>query len=146
MTDRSRGRYSTLVERHQGTLFRYALGMVADTAVARELVEQAFVDAFEAVQSGESLPRFDLRSLAILRRRCLRHLTSRGGEGSSRTPGSSPAGPLQEALNILPDPEEREAFLLRHVERLSYRDMSIVVGADQSEMKARVHRARERLV
>ena len=41
--------------------------------------------------------------------------------------------------------EQREAFLLRHVEELSYEEMTSVTGAGVSALKMRVKRACERL-
>ena len=43
------------------------------------------------------------------------------------------------------DPDQREAFLLKHVEELSYEEMAAVTGAGQSALKMRVKRACERL-
>ena len=42
-------------------------------------------------------------------------------------------------------PEQREAFLLKHVEQLSYEEMSEATGAGVSALKMRVKRACERL-
>ena len=44
------------------------------------------------------------------------------------------------ALAALPE-EQREAFLMRHVEDLSYEDMSVATGAGVSALKMRVKRA-----
>jgi RNA polymerase sigma factor (sigma-70 family) len=46
------------------------------------------------------------------------------------------------ALETLP-PRQREAFLLKHVEELSYEEMSELLGAGISALKMRVARARE---
>jgi RNA polymerase sigma-70 factor (ECF subfamily) len=43
------------------------------------------------------------------------------------------------------DPDQREAFLLKHVEQLGYEEMSAVTGAGVSALKMRVKRACERL-
>jgi DNA-directed RNA polymerase specialized sigma subunit, sigma24 homolog len=37
--------------------------------------------------------------------------------------------------------EQREAFLMRHVEGLSYEDMAVATGAGLSALKMRVKRA-----
>jgi RNA polymerase sigma-70 factor (ECF subfamily) len=42
-------------------------------------------------------------------------------------------------------PEQREAFLLKHVEELSYDEMADLTGMSVSALKMRVARARERL-
>jgi RNA polymerase sigma-70 factor (ECF subfamily) len=51
---------------------------------------------------------------------------------------------LEQALRSLPD-VYREAFVLFHVENLSYLEMSRVTGARVGALKVRVHRAREML-
>jgi RNA polymerase sigma-70 factor (ECF subfamily) len=48
------------------------------------------------------------------------------------------------ALSTLPL-EQREAFLLKHVEQLSYEEMSVVTGAGESALRMRVKRACDRL-
>jgi RNA polymerase sigma-70 factor (ECF subfamily) len=42
--------------------------------------------------------------------------------------------------------EKREAFVLKHVEGLSYEEMAVVTGARVPTLKMRVHRAREALL
>ena len=51
---------------------------------------------------------------------------------------------IEWALAALPG-EQREAFLLRHVEQLSYAEMMAVTGAGGSALKMRVQRACRRL-
>ena len=51
---------------------------------------------------------------------------------------------IEHALAKLPD-EHREAFLLKHVEDLSYDEMVEVTGVKVSALKMRVMRARETL-
>src|SRR6266699_2626665 len=52
---------------------------------------------------------------------------------------------VQRALVRL-SPEKREAFLLKHVEGLSYEEMAAVTGERIPTLKMRVHRAREALL
>ncbi len=43
-------------------------------------------------------------------------------------------------------PEKREAFVLKHVEGLSYEEMARATGERVPTLKMRVHRAREALL
>src|SRR5712691_366051 len=52
---------------------------------------------------------------------------------------------VERALNALPA-EKREAFVLKHVEGMSYEEMAAVTGARIPTLKMRVHRAREALL
>ena len=51
---------------------------------------------------------------------------------------------IERAVAML-EPEQREAFLLKHVEQLGYEEMAAVTGAGVSALKMRVKRACERL-
>jgi RNA polymerase sigma-70 factor (ECF subfamily) len=51
---------------------------------------------------------------------------------------------IERALSLL-DAEQREAFLLKHVEGLSYEEMAELTGAGVSALKMRVKRACDRL-
>ena len=51
---------------------------------------------------------------------------------------------IERALSLL-DAEQREAFLLKHVEGLSYEEMAAITGVGVSALKMRVKRACERL-
>src|SRR5438034_281883 len=52
---------------------------------------------------------------------------------------------VERALAALPE-EKREAFVLKHVEGMSYDEMAVVTGARIPTLKMRVHRAREALL
>jgi len=51
---------------------------------------------------------------------------------------------IERAVALL-DADQREAFLLKHVEQLGYEEMAAVTGAGVSALKMRVKRACERL-
>jgi RNA polymerase sigma-70 factor (ECF subfamily) len=52
---------------------------------------------------------------------------------------------VQRALLQL-SPEKRAAFVLKHVEGLSYEEMAAITGERVPTLKMRVHRARETLL
>jgi RNA polymerase sigma-70 factor (ECF subfamily) len=51
---------------------------------------------------------------------------------------------LQRAIASL-DPDQREAFLLKHIEQLSYEEMAAATGVGVSALKMRVKRACDRM-
>jgi RNA polymerase sigma-70 factor (ECF subfamily) len=51
---------------------------------------------------------------------------------------------IDRAMSVL-DAYQREAFLLKHVEQLSYDEMAEITGVGVSALKMRVKRACERL-
>jgi RNA polymerase sigma-70 factor (ECF subfamily) len=60
--------------------------------------------------------------------------------GSEIETESDVGGHIEQALSSLP-PEQREAFLLKHVEELSYEEMSEMTSVSVPALKMRVKRA-----
>jgi len=153
------GRFALLVRRHQGSLFRQALAMGLDRDTAEDMVQDSLVRAFQGLEGCREKGRFRVWVTRILRNRCLDHLKSApmqrndplapdilyrdGGPEEDRERAALRAL-LGEALNLLPE-EQREAFLLRHVDGFSYQEMCEITDASESALKMRVHRAREAL-
>ena len=52
---------------------------------------------------------------------------------------------VERALTTL-SPEKREAFVLKHVEGMTYEEMAAATGERIPTLKMRVHRAREALL
>jgi RNA polymerase sigma-70 factor, ECF subfamily len=151
--------FSQLVDRHQGSLLRQAQAMGLDDDTARDLVQDAFVRAFEQLKGFKHRDRFRVWVGTVLRNRCLDYLKRPSirfrdpltplivdpGEGPhARTERRLLADAIERAMSALPL-EQREAFVLRHVEGLSYEDLAEVTGVSESAAKMRVHRAREAL-
>jgi RNA polymerase sigma-70 factor (ECF subfamily) len=153
--------YERLVRRHQQALLRYACGMVGDPDTAADMVQDTLVRAFSRLGSFQQRDRFAGWAFQILRNRCRDHL--KGPWWRRRVTleprGDLPAatadaletleqretgGAVQRALAALPV-AQREAFLLKHVEELSYEEMSERLGSGVSALKMRVLRAREAL-
>ncbi len=154
-----RERFALLVRRYQTTLFRQALSMGVDEDTARDLVQDACLRAFQKLDGFRERDRFRVWLGSILRNRCLDHLKSaRVRRREPLSPGipDPGAGPEEEveqltmgrlvnqALEGIP-PDQREAFVLRHVEGLSYEEMAAMAEVSVSAVKMRVHRAREAL-
>jgi RNA polymerase sigma-70 factor (ECF subfamily) len=155
-----REQYAVLVRRYQEGLFRHALGMVRDADLAADLVQDAFVRAYSSLKRCRDRSKFGGWLFQILRNRCLDHLKERrrsdlrlddrhdllAGEGG---PGVdlerlSLRDLLDRSLARLPE-AQREAFLLKHVQDLTYEEMSEVTDASVSALRMRVLRAREML-
>jgi RNA polymerase sigma-70 factor, ECF subfamily len=150
--------YGVLVRRHQERLYRYAYGMVADSDVAADMVQDSLVRAYRSLRRCRNPDNFGGWVIRIVRNRCLDHLKERRrnnvpldpelAEGESTVYAVDDrvvAGEaVRQALESTPD-LLREAFLLKHVDDLSYDEMAEVTGASVSALKMRVKRAREHL-
>ena len=153
------GAYAELVERYRDRLGRYAVRMLGNHADAEEALQDAFVRGFRSLGRCNDPERFGPWMFGILVNRCRTHGAQRarrdrmmihdeGAMASASVAHSEDRDAWREeiqlALERLPD-EQREAFLLKHVEELSYDEMHELTGASISALKMRVLRAREEL-
>jgi RNA polymerase sigma-70 factor, ECF subfamily len=152
--------YAELVRRHQAPLYRHALGMLGSPDAAADLTQECFIRAYSRLPSCNDPGRFGAWSFRILRNGCLDYLKDRRQETipieDEGLLGIADADPqleverseirdaVQRALAMLPE-AQREAFLLKHVEELSYEEMTALIGVSESALKMRVKRAREAL-
>jgi RNA polymerase sigma-70 factor (ECF subfamily) len=152
-------RFARLVERYQEAMFRHAAGMVGDPDAAADLVQDSFVKAYTHLATCLEPDRFAAWVFRILRNRCMDHLKNlrqRSVPLDEQAAAAGDADPIrglerteaaravERALARLPA-AQREAFLLKHVEELSYEEMAERLDASVSALKMRVMRAREAL-
>lgn len=150
--------FATLVQRHQPRLMRYAARLLGTREDAEEAVQDAFVRAFRALARCQSPDRFGAWLFTILVNRCRTRAGHLGQLRQRFISDNGMIGPgvphpaeaaawreeIQRALGELPV-DQREAFLLKHVEDLSYEEMETITGAGVSALKMRVKRACERM-
>jgi RNA polymerase sigma-70 factor, ECF subfamily len=152
--------YAEIVGRYQEMLYRFALGMLQDPDTAADLVQDSFVKAFTSLARCRDRQHFGSWIFRIVRNRCTDHLRSPARKRVSledeypalferETPESELERAelrlaIDRALATLPV-AQREAFLLKHVENLSYEEMAELLDTGVSALKMRVLRAREAL-
>jgi RNA polymerase sigma-70 factor, ECF subfamily len=146
--------FATLVDAYYARCLRFAMHMLGNRGDAEEAVQDTFVRVYRALPGYEERESFEPWLFRILANRC----RSAGARERRRSAiveyGIVPERPtdrrhdediawreeIARALAALPA-EQREAFLMRHVEDLSYDDMAIATGAGISALKMRVKRA-----
>lgn len=151
--------FAQLVARHRDRLGRFAVHMLGNRADAEEALQDAFVRAYRSLGRCEDPERFGAWLFRILANRCR---TMRGRRArrqqtfvqdevailtaAEEHPEERSAWreEIEAALARL-EPEQREAFLLKHVEGLEYEEMAKVTGAGISALKMRVKRACDRM-
>jgi len=151
--------FTELVDRHAAACLRFATRMLGDRSDAEDATQEAFVRAHRALARYDDRSPFRTWLFAILINRCRTLMTQRSRRerrivvddemlARSAVDGDRQSIELREeidwALRLLPT-EQREAFLLRHVEQLNYEEMVVITGAGTSALKMRVKRACERL-
>jgi RNA polymerase sigma-70 factor (ECF subfamily) len=153
--------FAVLVRRYQDVLFAHAVRMMGARDEAADLVQKSLVRGFRRLGSCREPERVGGWLFRILANECKEQLRSRRRSDLSLEtlpflPDRGAASPeidahaeelrerVRAALDRL-DPDQREAFVLKHVEGRSYDEMASLLGVSVSALKMRVHRAREGL-
>ena len=151
--------FTQLVDRHAGACLRYATRMLGNVEDAEDVTQDSLYRAYRALPSYEHATAFRTWLMAILINRCRSALLYRGRREQRvradpvrlelATVGPDVDGLIEReaidrALASL-DAELREAFLLKHVEQLTYEEMAEATGVGVSALKMRVKRACDRL-
>ena len=151
--------FTTLVDRHLQPCLRFATRMLGSRQDAEDATQEALMRAYRALATYEPDNSFRTWLFAILVNRCRTALLRRSRyvrrvvtDGDAMPEASVPDEGMSTELRIeieralaQLEPEQREAFLLKHVELLGYDEMSAVTGVGVSALKMRVKRACERL-
>jgi RNA polymerase sigma-70 factor (ECF subfamily) len=153
------GAFAALVDRHARICLRFATRMLGSRQDAEEVAQETFLRAHRALARYDERMSFRTWLMSILINRCrtaMLHrkrrtarvvLDEQAVDDASVESGAADAAlrdAIERALARL-DPDQREAFLLKHVESLSYEEMSAATGVGISALKMRVRRACERL-
>jgi len=153
-------RYGVLVRRCRDRYSRYAARLLGSTESAEDALQDALVRAFERLRQCRDPDNFAGWFFLILRNRCFAEL---------RRPGR-PGPALEQVAQVLPAPgdaaaaaersevraavaqalteltaEQREVFVLRHIEDLSYEEIAARTGQTVGALKMRMHRGYDRL-
>jgi RNA polymerase sigma-70 factor (ECF subfamily) len=147
--------YRVLVERYRAEFGRYAVAAVGDRDVAQDAMQEAFIRAFDALATCREPDRFGAWFFRILTNQCRNAVARRRDTvpvddldppGSDRADAGLDRSELGEALEAALarlTPEQREAFVMKHVDGRSYEEMAELLGAGVDALKMRVHRARD---
>ena len=152
--------FGLLIRRDEPGLLRYATRMLGSRDAAADAVAEGLVRAYRHLASCRDPARLRTWLYRIVANRCKSHLARRPtGDVSldDAPPMADPADTelaleraeelalVERALMTL-SAEKREAFLLKHVEGMSYEEMADATGERIPTLKMRVHRAREALL
>lgn len=153
--------YGLLVRRYQDAYRRFATRMLGNPDDADDALQLAFVRAYRGLRQCRDPARFgawlyqivmnECRTFSARRtrreRRVVRDESALAVAESGQDVAESDGVELEEIQRALDqlDAEQREAFVLKHVEELSYDEMAELTGAGVSALKMRVQRARNRL-
>jgi len=151
--------FTILVDRHAPACIRFATRMLGSREDAEDVTQETLVRAHRALARFDEGMSFRTWIMSILINRCRTALLHRHRRtsrvvldetavGRAHVDGSTNDAELRDAIERALsrlEPTQREAFLLKHVESLSYEEMATVTGVGISALKLRVQRACERL-
>jgi RNA polymerase sigma-70 factor (ECF subfamily) len=160
--------FRLLVERHQGRAFGLALRVLRDEEQARDVVQDAFLKAYGALERFEGRAAFSTWLHRIVVNLCLdrkrRERSARRIESNEEAlalAGADPESPetpdpglaleraelrdqLARAIAGLPE-DSRRTLELREIDGLSYQEIAGVLGVPKGTVMSRLHYARRRL-
>src|SRR3954469_3943356 len=140
--------YTALVDRHAADCLRYATRMLGSVEDAEDVTQDSLYRAYRALGSYEKTTAFRTWLMAILINRCRSALLYRGRRearvrvddarvmAASVDSGADDAATRQDIERELArlDADLREAFLLKHVEQLTYDEMAEATGIGVSAL------------
>jgi RNA polymerase sigma-70 factor (ECF subfamily) len=147
--------FAILVERYRSAFGRYATAMCGDPDLAADAMQEAFIRAYDRLAACRVPARFGAWFFRILTNQCLNHRNRRRmhqpletvqavarERADDRLHAAETRSVIAAALDALA-PEQRQAFVLRHVDDRSYGEMARLLGEREDTLRMRVHRARQ---
>jgi RNA polymerase sigma-70 factor (ECF subfamily) len=151
-----------LYERHRQPIFRFAYRLLGSVELAEDVTHDCFIGLMRKPENFDP-SRASLRTylFAAARNQAMKHFRNSGRESALDDLAEDPIVPtrdeplhqllgeelsetVRKAVASLP-PLQREALVLFEFEGLALSEIASVVGTDVGAVKARLHRARERL-
>lgn len=155
--------YGILIRQHQKRLFRYIYGMLKSFDTAEDIVQEAFVKAFENIKSFNTAYSFYPWLSKIARNLAYNNINREEKKESldqleeiGFDPQETDLGPLDklmakeadkkfyQALMALPI-KYRSVFILRHFEKMDYAEIASYLKIPPGTVDSRLYRARKML-
>ncbi|AYF76682.1 sigma-70 family RNA polymerase sigma factor [Nocardia yunnanensis] len=152
--------FEQLVLRYQGAMYRLASRMLSDRAEAEDIVQEVFLTAWRRIAQLHDDAAFAGWLYRMTTNRCLNALRTRQSVlgvdlDSTESPRTDThpehATQVSEQLEALTvalrqlTPEQRACWLLREVHGRSYEEIGEIVGANATQVRGRIARARAQL-
>lgn len=161
--------YEALLKKYRNLVYHVMIKMVRNPQEAEDLCQEAFIKAFNALDSFNEEFAFSTWLMKIATNNCIDFLRKRKLKTYSidepiqykdeqvkvEVPDHDPtpekvllsderSAQIQEAVNSLP-PRYRHVILLRHMEEKTYEEIADILKLPLGTVKARIFRAREML-
>ncbi len=156
--------YGQLIRQHQRRLMRFAIGLTGSFDVAEDIVQEAFVKAYQALKTFRTEYSFYPWLSTIARNLAYNHIHREEKKESLEAlqdkgydPQSAELGPLEQLMNdegqrrffaavtALPT-QFRSVFVLRHFEGMDYSEIASYLKIPPGTVDSRLYRARQMLL
>ena len=153
--------FDSLVREYMNTVLGLAYHYVRNFHTAEDLAQDTFVQAYQSIGSLRDGARFKVWLLRIVRNKCIdhirrnpRHLSMDQDEelqkevsrkATTRPPHENEDGFSEEQLFVALDAlraDYREIFVMKHVDNLSYKEISQLLGMSVSAVGEKLYRVR----
>ena len=151
--------FSILVSRYTARYARFAARMLGNREDGEEALQDAFVRAYRALSKRDGKGAFGPWFHTILMNQCRTTASRRANRqrlvvhdeialeravADEGVPALAAGSEIEAAVAKL-DPLQREVFLMKYVEGMSYEEIALITGVGVSALKMRVKRTADRL-
>jgi RNA polymerase sigma-70 factor, ECF subfamily len=155
--------FDCLVRMYMNTVLGLAYNYVGNFHTAEDLAQETFIQAFQSISSLRDGARFKVWLLRIARNKCIDHIRRNPRwlsidqdkelhqevalkaavfpVGAETEAANHSEVSLLSALNSLRD-DYREIFVMKHVDNLSYKEISDLLGMTVSAVGEKLYRVR----
>lgn len=156
--DGDKDSFRYLVERYQHQAVGHATAVLGNREDALDAVQEAFIDAYRAIDKFDFVRRFYPWFYVLLRNRCFKILASadrrntENAENADETEilAPQPESSIEETLSLeaallaLP-PEDRELVTLKYLDGFSYQELAELLQIPRGTVMSRLYYARKQL-
>jgi len=158
--DGDTGAFERLVREHMNTVLGLAYNYVGDFSMAEDIAQETFVQAFQSMHNLRDGARFKVWLLKIARNKCIdtfrrnprmvsldqnkeveREILLKSAPPQQDQPFAFTEDDLIKALKSLRR-DYREIFVMKHVDNLSYKEISEILGMTVSAVGEKLYRVR----
>jgi RNA polymerase sigma-70 factor, ECF subfamily len=152
--------FEKLVREHMNTILGLAYNYVGNFATAEDIAQETFVQAFQSLSNLRDGARFKVWLLKIARNKCIdairrnphwisldqnqelqKEIARKSVSANGELGAQFSEEDLLKAMQSLRE-DYREIFVMKHVDNLSYKEISIILGMTVSAVGEKLYRVR----
>ncbi len=146
--------FSEIYSRYSQRVFAYCLRVVGNSEDAKDIYQEVFIKFFKSANEKQVVDNIPSYLIVTARHLCINHFRSQKSSVQiqdyqlvTNDEGYEQKELLQLISNALEmlDFEDRESFVLRQYQGLSYNEIAVIVGDTVTAIRNRVWRAKEKI-